>query len=98
MIQLKTTISLLNIAWVEEFCNIALKEFKFEISQYDKVIEYGAERNVLIKIYTDQESFDKMDIMLSLRSGLTLLGHINIYCEHHPCFWNKEEKYEYFNK
>ena len=98
MFELKTNISVRDTAWVQEFCNIVLKDCKFELHTYDKTVSFGIEINVLIKIYVSKEVFEEIDTILTLRSGMTLLDHVNLYCKHPPYFWNKEkDTIEYIN-
>ena len=100
MIRLETKISVVHGGWVREFCKRVFPDNKCEFSHYDVVEGFAISRYIIVNIDISKELFDEAEVMVKLRSGMSLLDHINLYCRTGPDNWaniNEEEEYEYFN-
>lgn len=95
MVTLETNIGIRDINWVQEFCDIALVKYTFKLTQYSESTgKFGIIHYVAVVIEADQTRFNEDESMVMLRTGMTLLDHINLYCEHPPHIWNTLEDKE----
>jgi hypothetical protein len=77
---LDTEVSVSSVYRVETFLDEVLANVDYVLAHHEVKTAYGTSNKVRVIINDPNCTFADAEVMCKLRSGMTLIDHINLYC------------------